>query len=78
MTIGVELVTQPRLLFMDEPTSGLDASGALNVVKVSISSRILTNRLPALSRIAGARLFVQSISLRPKSSKCSTTSSSYR
>jgi ABC-type multidrug transport system ATPase subunit len=34
VTIGVELVTNPLLLFMDEPTSGLDTAGALSVLKV--------------------------------------------
>eukprot|EP00753_Platysulcus_tardus_P022749 PLAT9965.2.p2 GENE.PLAT9965.2~~PLAT9965.2.p2 ORF type:complete len:560 (+),score=296.57 PLAT9965.2:483-2162(+) len=32
--IGVELVTQPSILFLDEPTSGLDASTALSLVKL--------------------------------------------
>ena len=32
--IGVELVTDPRLLFLDEPTSGLDSSTALNVMQI--------------------------------------------
>ncbi|TBU07692.1 ABC transporter [Hamiltosporidium magnivora] len=30
--IAVELVTQPKILFMDEPTSGLDAHTALNLI----------------------------------------------
>eukprot|EP01065_Artemidia_motanka_P011500 TRINITY_DN161_c1_g1_i1.p1 TRINITY_DN161_c1_g1~~TRINITY_DN161_c1_g1_i1.p1 ORF type:complete len:1184 (+),score=461.94 TRINITY_DN161_c1_g1_i1:455-3553(+) len=33
VTIGVELVTEPRVLFMDEPTSGLDTAGALAVLR---------------------------------------------
>lgn len=32
VTIGVELVANPSILFLDEPTSGLDASAALTVM----------------------------------------------
>ncbi|KAE9305817.1 hypothetical protein PR003_g21395 [Phytophthora rubi] len=28
LTVGVELVAQPRIIFMDEPTSGMDAFSA--------------------------------------------------
>ena len=34
VTIAVELVANPRILFMDEPTTGLDTAGALNVMRV--------------------------------------------
>ncbi|KAJ3155803.1 hypothetical protein HK101_001517 [Irineochytrium annulatum] len=33
LSIGVELVTSPAVLFLDEPTSGLDSSSALSVVR---------------------------------------------
>ena len=34
LTIGVELVSNPSLIFLDEPTSGLDSRSALNVIRV--------------------------------------------
>ena len=34
MTIAVEMVANPKILFMDEPTTGLDTIDALNVMKV--------------------------------------------
>jgi ABC-type multidrug transport system ATPase subunit len=33
LTIGVELVGKPKLLFLDEPTSGLDAQSSFNIVR---------------------------------------------
>ncbi|KAH6563267.1 hypothetical protein BASA62_008693 [Batrachochytrium salamandrivorans] len=32
VSIGIELVTDPQILFLDEPTSGLDAFNSLNIV----------------------------------------------
>ncbi|EGG18231.1 ABC transporter G family protein [Cavenderia fasciculata] len=34
VNIGVELASDPQLLFLDEPTSGLDSSGALKVMNL--------------------------------------------
>eukprot|EP01117_Protostelium_nocturnum_P006317 TRINITY_DN227_c0_g2_i2.p1 TRINITY_DN227_c0_g2~~TRINITY_DN227_c0_g2_i2.p1 ORF type:complete len:1432 (-),score=505.14 TRINITY_DN227_c0_g2_i2:66-4361(-) len=33
LTIGMELVAMPNILFLDEPTSGLDAQSSYNIVK---------------------------------------------
>jgi len=33
LTIGVELVANPNILFLDEPTSGLDSRAALQVMR---------------------------------------------
>ena len=32
--IGVELITDPSIIFLDEPTSGLDSFKALTIVKL--------------------------------------------
>ncbi|KAI9319048.1 ABC-2 type transporter-domain-containing protein [Dichotomocladium elegans] len=33
LTIGMELVAKPKLLFLDEPTSGLDAQSSFNIIR---------------------------------------------
>ncbi|KAJ3158106.1 hypothetical protein HDU86_003058 [Geranomyces michiganensis] len=33
LTIGMELVGKPKLMFLDEPTSGLDAQSSYNIIK---------------------------------------------
>lgn len=35
VSIGVELVTQPSIVFFDEPTSGLDSFGAFQVMRIA-------------------------------------------
>jgi ABC-type multidrug transport system ATPase subunit len=34
VSVALELLTQPSILFLDEPTSGLDSKVALDVVKL--------------------------------------------
>ncbi|KAI9095938.1 ABC-2 type transporter-domain-containing protein [Phlyctochytrium arcticum] len=34
VTIGVELVARPKIVFLDEPTSGLDSQAAFNIVRL--------------------------------------------
>lgn len=43
LSIGVELVTEPQMLFLDEPTSGLDSVNAVRVVEV-IKSLTIDNK----------------------------------
>ena len=33
-SIGVELLTNPSIIFLDEPTTGLDSTTALNLVEL--------------------------------------------
>ena len=40
VTVGLELVTRPRVLFLDEPTTGLDAFSSLQLVR---TLRVLAN-----------------------------------
>lgn len=52
MTLGVELVAKPTLLFLDEPTSGLDGQSAYNIVRflrrlVDGGQAVLVRRSPS-------------------------------
>ena len=42
-SIGVELLTNPSIIFLDEPTTGLDSSTAFNVMdlmkKIALNGR---------------------------------------
>ncbi len=35
MSIGIELISKPSILFMDEPTTGLDSTTAENIIKLA-------------------------------------------
>lgn len=43
VSIGCELIINPRLLFLDEPTSGLDSTSAYNVMNLLKSLSVDTN-----------------------------------
>lgn len=32
VSVGIELISNPNLLFLDEPTTGLDSSTALDII----------------------------------------------
>lgn len=53
VTIGVELVARPSILFLDEPTSGLDGASAFNVVrfmkKLARSGQAVGRYIPIIS-----------------------------
>ena len=48
-SIGVELLTNPSIIFLDEPTTGLDSSTAFNVM--DLLKRISLNGRTVISTI---------------------------
>lgn len=49
LAIGIELITNPSIIFLDEPTSGLDSYAALNVINNIKKLIIKTNCMVLLS-----------------------------
>ena len=41
LTVAVEMVSNPSVLFLDEPTSGLDATEAAEIIRFAFSLRSL-------------------------------------
>lgn len=48
LSVGVELVAKPRVLFLDEPTSGLDSTSAFSVI----------DSLKQISRLSGTTMMI--------------------
>ena len=48
-SIGVELLTNPSIIFLDEPTTGLDSSTAFNVI--DLLKRIALNGRTVITTI---------------------------
>lgn len=49
VSIGVDLVHDPAVLFLDEPTSGLDSSSALQVMQILSQMALVRNRTVILT-----------------------------
>lgn len=58
VNIGLELMSNPSILFLDEPTSGLDASSALLVMK-SLKHLVEKDRVTVVSGTLIGRICVQ-------------------
>lgn len=50
VSIGIELIAQPQMLFLDEPTSGLDSASAFSIMK-SIRKYAIATKTPVLCTI---------------------------
>ena len=42
LTVAVEMVSNPSVLFLDEPTSGLDATEAAEIIRFSFCPCLLS------------------------------------
>jgi ABC-type multidrug transport system ATPase subunit len=49
VSIGVELLTYPDILFLDEPTSGLDAFNAFNIIETIKKLAVEQNKIIMLT-----------------------------
>lgn len=47
--IGIELVTDPQIIFLDEPTSGLDTLTALKIIKILKNLAVNNNKIVILT-----------------------------
>lgn len=72
LSVGVELVAKPRVLFLDEPTSGLDSTSAFSVVSSlkSICQKAGTTMVISIHQPA-ERLYLQGDSLLLLTGGCS-------
>jgi ABC-type multidrug transport system ATPase subunit len=50
VSIGIELIAQPQMLFLDEPTSGLDSASAFSIM-TSIRKYARATQTPVLCTI---------------------------
>lgn len=49
VSIGVDLIHDPAVLFLDEPTSGLDSTSALHVMQILSNMAVKRNRTVLLT-----------------------------
>jgi ABC-type cobalamin/Fe3+-siderophores transport system ATPase subunit len=75
LSIGVELVTNPSVLFLDEPTSGLDSYNALQVIQTLSKLAVGSDKTVLLINL---RSFLPSINPIPVYLQCLTKYCYYR
>lgn len=74
VTLGVELVAKPTLLFLDEPTSGLDGQSAYNIVR--FLRKLVDGGQAVLVRTSNSILYITDI-LTDKSAQFTSHRPSY-